>query len=370
MLIFLLACARHTPVETPALVAAAAPITVLPLPAGNPVVLALRAGSAFDPPGREGLAWVAAHAVADPLGVTVEVGPELVLFTIPAEKVGAFAAAIGVAPGAEAVAGARVAAGVALDTLDCRALAERAWDAWMYTGHPYGHAPEGRRGVLETLTAVEVANFQEVRYTRSAAVLGVPEGTTVDPSLFSGLRTTLSASPTPSVTLDPPSARVLVVTAPDQRCAAVGQPGEIDAALVAELGGSVVDEARRQPRRLAWLPVPPDRDLAAFAGALLGPGWIEPWRTSRAIVEPVRSPLEPLVTALQGRHPWPSLDHVVPALGKAAPVGVPTTVSLESLLDPSLSHLVLVLPPDAVPPIESFGVPVVQPVVTVQELLR
>ena len=76
-----------------------------------------------------------------------------------------------------------------------------------------------------------------------------------------------------------------------------------------------------------------------------------------------------LADTLLDRHPWPSLDHPVLASG-ALPSSAPEAVTPETMLDPARSHVVLVLPPDAVPALESFSTAVVQPVVPAQELFR
>ncbi len=381
--VLLAACAYHPPVETPALVAAAGPVRAVPLPAGEPLRLALRAGSAHDPPGREGLAWVTAHAVAAAAGATFEVGPEVVVFSVAPDRAAALAAALAASPTTERVAAAREAAAAALAGLDCAALAERAWDAWMYAGHPYGHAPEGRLSVLPTLSVAEVTGFQEVRYVRSVAVLGVPSGSSVDAGAFTTLPPRLSQSPVPAATLPPPPERALVVHAEGRRCVVAGHPAPPDAAdamaAAAFSPGDVVGGARRQPRRLARLPIPPEREPEAVLGEVLGGGWFPLWQASRVLApEATIPPARALADALLALHPWPSLAHPLPTTNPGGAADVVTAspradvpdASLAAWLTPAEVHAVVVLPPDAPRDLESLGVPVVQRAVTFQELFR
>ncbi len=386
MVLLLAACAFRPPAVTPALVAAEGPVRTLSLPAGDPVRVALRAGSAHDPPGREGLAWVTAYAVAQAAGATVEVGPEVVVYTTSVEGLPALASALAAPPTAEQVADARASAVLALSKLDCRALAERAWDTWIYTGHPYGHAPEGRLSVLPTLTEQEVAAFQEVRYVRSVAVVGVPEGAALDLSLLESLPPRLSISPVPSARLPLPDARVLVVTAEGQRCLVAGHPADPDApssggveALLEGPDGPVAS-LRRQPRRLVALDLAPEVDVAARVADVLGGGWVPSWQAGRVLAPEATIPAaRTLGDHLLASHPWPSLAHPVGgATGAAADVATPPVPSPEAPLDallaswltPAEIRAVVVLPPGEPTPLESLSTSGVQGAVPAKELLR
>jgi hypothetical protein len=385
MWFLLAACAFRPPAETPALVAAEGPVQTLPLPAGEPVRVALRAGSAHDPPGREGLAWVTAHAIAASAGATVEVGPEVIVFSLSAESVPALALALAAPPSPERIAAARLDAAQALADLDCRALAERAWDTWIYTGHPYGHAPEGRLSVLPTLTAQEVAAFQEVRYVRSVAIVGIPAGAPVDPAVFASLPPRLSVSPVPSVRLPLPAAKVLVVTAEGKRCLVAGHPtpaGAIAAPTVDSLlAGPDASAAarRRQPRRLVSLPLPPGFDIAPRVTQVLDGAWLPLWQATRVFAPEATVPAaNALGDELLAMHPWPSLAR--PLVGStgttasdvttgAAPTE-PVDALLAAWLTPSETRAVVVLPADEPPVLESLGALGVQAALPAQELFQ
>lgn len=378
ILLLALGCAWHPPRETPALVAAEGPVEVVRTPAGEPLRVALRAGSAHDPSGREGLAWVTAHAVAAEAGARVEVGPEIVVFTVSPERAGALAEALATAPSEARVAEARVAAAAALEALDCAAVAERAWDAWVYAGHPYGHAPEGRLSVLPTLTAAEVAGFLGERYVRSVAVLGVPAGDPVDAAAFERLPPRLSRSPTPARSIAP-EGRVLVVRAPDRRCLVAGHPGEADAAdalaAAAFAPGDVVGAARREPRRVVRLPIPPDRAPEGLVAEVLTGGWLPMWQASRALAPEATIPAaRPLADVLLARHPYPSLARPAGAPPTVADVRTPAPADLEARLGawltPDEVRVVVVLPEGASADFESRRAADVQLVATFPELFR
>ncbi|MDP2312331.1 MAG: hypothetical protein Q8P41_05455 [Pseudomonadota bacterium] len=392
MLFLFVACAVHPPVETPALVLAAGPVRTVPLPAGERVRVALRAGSAHDPPGREGLAWVTAHAIAAAAGAEVEVGAEIVVYAAPLESVPALALALAAPPSAERVAAAREAAVQTLDGLDCRALAERVWDSWIYAGHPYGHAPEGRRSVLPTLTATEVAAFQEVRYVRSVAVVGVPTGARVDAAAFDTLPPRMSVSPVPSVRLPLPDARVLVVTAPDRRCLVAGHPtdapsGDLraaDALFRAPSDGrdTSVVAPRRQGRHLVTLPLPPHLGVDDRVTEVLDGAWLPLWEASRAFAPEVAPwPADALAEELLSMHPWPSLAHPISSRTGAPAADLSTAsassaspasvdAALAGWLTPSDTRVVVVLPPDDPSAFESLAAAGVQAAMPAQELLR
>jgi len=379
------ACAYRPPLETPALVAAAGPVRTVALPADEPLRVALRAGSAHDPPGREGLAWVTARAVADAAGATVEVGPDVVVFTAPADRAAALADALVAPPSLERVLAARESAMAALGSLDCAGIAERAWDTWIYAGHPYGHAPEGRLSVLPTLTVAEVGGFQGARYVRSVAVVGVPAGASVPLSAFDVLPPRLSTSPVPSVRLPLPPERVLIVHADDRRCVVAGHPAAVDVAdarLAAALApGDVVASARREPRRLARLPLAPERDPGAVVAEVLGGGWLPLWQASRVLApEATIPPARALADALLALDPYPSLARPIRPASQTADVATAPPVSAqgELALDAALTgwltaadvRAVVVIPADAPLDLESFGAPAVQSAVPFLELLR
>ncbi len=331
------------------MVAAEGPVqTVLGARPTDRVRVGLRAGSAHDPPGREGLAWVTAHAVAASVGadIGIDIGPEIVLFDVPTADAERLAAALVAPPSPEAVAGARTAALAALDRLDCRQLAERAWDAWIYAGHPYGHAPEGRRSVVPTLTAAEVAGFQAVRYVRSAAAVGLPAGVALPPG-FDGLPARLSASPVPALRLPLPAARTFTLVAEGEGCEVAGAPasgGEGGGAAQAPRGAF---DARREGRRLE--------------GSGSGVDSVVPAPVASAPVTsaPVTSEADAIFLALLQRDPWPSRS--------SSPR--PPALSAALIPDADSVRTVRVLPPAEAAASQASQSPA-SPSLTVEELLR
>ena len=165
------------------------------------IQVAVRAGSAHDPVGREGLASLTALALREggagerspdeveqalyALGTDVEVvvDRELVTYRTRAlvEDLDVIAGLLGdmlLAPVFDEAAVERIR-GEAADRLD-RALVARdeqlgheVFDTWIFEGHPYGHPADGRAGVVETLELAEVRQFRAARYVRPAIHLGV-----------------------------------------------------------------------------------------------------------------------------------------------------------------------------------------------------
>jgi hypothetical protein len=344
MLLFL-ACAYHPPAETPALLAAAEPIVTIEQ--ANTQV-AIRAGSAYDPPGREGLAWVTAHAVAAAAGATVEVGPEIVVFstTDPAK----LAVSLAAPPTAEQVHTSAAAAAESLAASDCATLASAAWDAWVYVGHPYGHAPMGRRSVLTTLTTAEVAGFQQLRYVRSVAALGAPD--TTHRAAFDALPPRLSRSPTPATIPPLPEQQVLIVRAEGQRCLLVGHP----VSGGPEKASGKLHEARLDARHAAYIPLPEERDAAAVTTDALGGGWLPLWSQGPHSATPEQA--APLLDHLLGLPAYPSL--AMP-LRESDPTAA-------GWLDPARQRAVVVLDPSV--PFESSSFSIVQTAITPAELFQ
>ena len=141
----LAACAPYRPPpEPPPLGVARQPVRVLRADAAPPAVaVVVRAGSAYDPPSREGLAFVLAEAIASRAGVAVEVGPEVVIFRAAPGQAAPLAAALAAPISAEALAAGVAAAQARLAATDCAAAAESVVPAWAFAGHPYGHATAG-----------------------------------------------------------------------------------------------------------------------------------------------------------------------------------------------------------------------------------
>lgn len=193
----------------------AAPPAAVAIPADNATTLAVqltvRAGSAYDPPGQEGLATLTARAVlhgGDPslserlhaLGSEpgqLEVNAELVRFTttVPAENFARFVPLY-----AELFTMSQPSPEL-LERLQEQAmspalrfggaLAAHALDLWINQGHPYGHAARGRPSAVSTLTEQDVHRFYASRYVRSAVAVGV----TGDPAHARALSDALGALP-------------------------------------------------------------------------------------------------------------------------------------------------------------------------------
>lgn len=261
------------PARVPALVVARAPLRTLQSAQASPgtLVLLVRAGSAYDPPGREGLSFALAHGLAVRAGVEAEVGSELVRFTIPEGRAPALAAAL-----VEAVEEAVVRAGVesAAPGRSCRAIARDAARAWGLAGHPYGHRPEGRASVLPTLSPGEAQGFRQLRYVRDAAVLLVGPGADARP-LLDVLPPALSRSVTPAVAVAARPAGSVGAAAVPEGCAAWvlptpprwGPVEEASLAVAARIVGDPTPDPRVDP---VWvLSELPDADTlrAGFAWA-------------------------------------------------------------------------------------------------------
>jgi zinc protease len=161
----------------------------------------VRAGSAHDPVGQEGIAYLTAQLLRQggaggrspeaveealvALGAEIEVivDREMVAFrtTCMAEDAQAVAALLGdmlVAPGLDADVFERIGSessawlerGIVQND---EALGDAVMDAWLYEGHRYGHPTRGRQGVVDVLTIDDVSAFMAKRYIRPSVVLGV-----------------------------------------------------------------------------------------------------------------------------------------------------------------------------------------------------
>ncbi|NOY25798.1 MAG: insulinase family protein, partial [Oligoflexia bacterium] len=242
-LITLLACWARAPGPVPLAQAEAPLMTFEERVPSNAVdlVLAVRAGSAHDPVGQEGLAWLTAHAVAragGPIGAAlydlgahlqVDVGPELVIFhlrcrvadAVPcAQLLGQALTEPDLSAAALDVVRAQVDARLSERSFsDPGRLARQVFDWWTYEGHPYGHDPLGRAGVISTLSSVDLVRFFEDRYLRSAAALGIageptPEAVVDVQAALTGLPPRLYTRVTPRRLPEVDGRSLLVVTAP------------------------------------------------------------------------------------------------------------------------------------------------------------
>jgi zinc protease len=195
-LLLVQACVLHVPRGTvPVEQARALPRVVTQLDPAAPrlyLEASVRAGSAFDPIGKEGLAALTARAMVEGVREAVDgtggeiglvVGKELVSFRLACvrEQAGPCLELFGdllTAPDFEpAVVGElteraawRTGGGAAEDEA---ALADAVLDRVLFQGHPYGHPVDGLLGVVGLLGVDEVREFYQGHYLRQQTVLGV-----------------------------------------------------------------------------------------------------------------------------------------------------------------------------------------------------
>ncbi len=249
----LVACAPYRPPpEPPRLVVARAPVRVFAEAAAPAQLTVLvRAGTAYDPVGREGTAFVYAHGVAALAGVSVEVGPELVAFVAPPGAEASLAKALGASVSPDILGAGRMEAAVAYRGHGCRSLARRLVEVAAWAGTPYGHAAAGRDGVPDTLSVGELEGFRSLRYVRDAVVV-IADGA-VDATAFATLfPPVMSRTVTPAIRARE-SRPSLVVGAPVSEACTAFSPQRLD-------GWSPTDEAAYLvARELAGLAPSPAR---------------------------------------------------------------------------------------------------------------
>ncbi len=193
------------PPEPPPLEVARSPVRVVRVPEApeRRLSLVVRAGSAYDPASREGLAFLVAHAVASRVGAsaTLDVGPELVQLVVSPADAPRLLAALAAPLDSEALAFARARALAQLRPADCLSWAATIGPAWLFAGHPYGHPAPGRLSTIPTITLAEAQAFRDARWVRDAVVIAVDGA--VDPAELPAFDAVfapaLSRSPTPAV---------------------------------------------------------------------------------------------------------------------------------------------------------------------------
>lgn len=197
----LVACRPYVPPPvTPPLQVAQAPLRQARVAGENAgVSLVVRAGSAYDPPGREGLAFALAQVAALRLGATVEVEVERVVFQLPPQLPADPVAALLAPVTAHELEYAQALAMGRLRSSDCDAVARDAGLSWLFAGHPYGHGPAGRLSTVPTLRAAELTSFYAARYVRDAVVVAITGEQTAIPALDGAFAPRLSRSPVPAV---------------------------------------------------------------------------------------------------------------------------------------------------------------------------
>ena len=226
---------------------ATGPVQLVHQPAAGELVhleILVRAGSAHDPIGSEGLAHLTAHLLREGgagkhsatavqralhrmgTDIDVVVDREMVAFRATcvsedAAEVAKLMAKMLTAPKLDPSVLTRLRT-EAMTTLKSgipqndEALGDALLDARLYAGHGYGHPVQGRTGVLETVDVAQVRRFLLERYVRPAVVLGVSGAATDD--VVSSLRDSLSTLPaqmyrdvTPRAAPVPRGRRVLIV---------------------------------------------------------------------------------------------------------------------------------------------------------------
>ncbi|GDX79469.1 hypothetical protein LBMAG42_12800 [Deltaproteobacteria bacterium] len=250
------------PPATPPLIEARGAVRVVREPSAPARVhVVLRAGSAYDPPSREGLAYVVATAVASASGAALSVGPELVQLSVAPEGVSALAAALAAPLTAEAFAAGKADAAARFGVNECAAVASALGDAWILAGHPYGHAVFGRSSVIPTLSLAEGESFRLQRYARDAAVIAV-DGEVNVTSLLGLFTPSLSSSVTPAVRSKVAMEDLVVVAPVTASCSVVGPrrpeawsaADQAAASVAAELVGAPPPPARVDPFVTLTLP--------------------------------------------------------------------------------------------------------------------
>lgn len=205
MLVALAGCGPKIDRGTAAADTAAAPVRLVTLPdASSPNVYfqaIVAAGSAWDPIGQEGVAYVAARSMIEagaddrsgaalkdtlyPTGNDIHavVDVEWVSFRLTCHRdhaalcLDVFADVL-TAPRFEAADVARVRDEALYDVSqgllsNDEALGDVALDVVMYEGHPYGHPVEGRAGVLPVIGADQARAYWQSRYVREAVIGGL-----------------------------------------------------------------------------------------------------------------------------------------------------------------------------------------------------
>ncbi|MEW5702947.1 MAG: hypothetical protein AB1792_12060 [Candidatus Zixiibacteriota bacterium] len=164
------------------------PVVVVPDPATDTIWVRLifGAGSAFDPPGKEGLAHFTASAlIADsscPSGIRVLVDRDVAVFDgqCPAAAWPEYSQRLVELlshPRLESLDAQRLIERqlAALDSVrsDDLALSQAALQYYLYRHHPYGHPPEGFDSTIRTLTVADARRFWRKHYTKGNYVLGL-----------------------------------------------------------------------------------------------------------------------------------------------------------------------------------------------------
>ena len=203
-MLLLMSCVwQAAPGDVPARIAEG-PVSVVGQTVEGPLAwvnLTVRAGSAHDPIGQEGLAWLTARALREggagdrtaeqveaelfALGTDIDVivDREQVSFRAKClvEDLEAVSDLLGdmvlepvLAPEVVGRLKESAADWLTRGVIDSdERLGMAVLDDWLFAGHPYGHPTRGRSGVIELLTAEDISTFLADRYVRAAMVLGL-----------------------------------------------------------------------------------------------------------------------------------------------------------------------------------------------------
>ncbi|MEM6925426.1 MAG: hypothetical protein AAF602_00755 [Myxococcota bacterium] len=207
MLVWFVACGPKIDVGPVPVERWAAPVTVVTeaAPADDEIRLSamVRAGSGFDPIGREGLAWLVAHTLADDDLETV-VDTEWVTFTSACP-----------APEAPRCIDRFVGALTTFDPLGWEEHREQALaqpstaldilHQVLFEGHRTGHPRPGWPSVVPSLTPDEGQRFHATHYRRSTVLAGVVGSEAVASTLREALAAVPGGAPADDAWMRPPS---------------------------------------------------------------------------------------------------------------------------------------------------------------------
>ena len=229
------------------------------------LVLALRCGSALDPPGKEGLARLTTRMLrrgcegmnAEQIDFRIDVlGAEMAVDTSPstvaihaqviARNVDAFIdllAKLLATPTFPEDELARLRRETAAEIVEARdndrAVAQKAMQRTLFAGHPYGRSPGGKTGSVEHVTRDDVLGFYKKHLVQANVVIGIAGDVTAAraPELARRLIASLpKGAPTADDVPEPsmkPGKRLVVVDKPERTQTQI---------LVGTLGSSPHDE--------------------------------------------------------------------------------------------------------------------------------
>lgn len=289
-------CRPVIPPGPAAAVLAAEPVTIdiAERSAGDNAVIDVyvRAGSATDPIGSEGLASLVAHTIQAQAqddtqwpgaALSIDIGTELVRYRARCDESVAVLCASRLASAIAAPdwtylgpvrseVTAQLQGDVANDD-----LAARIAIGHLYYAHPYGHAAVGRERVVATVNAIQATAFHDTHYTRGSTRVGVQATATTAASVRGALSAPLSTLPT-HLPADAPLQALLASITPQ--------------AWVVETRTAPASGAVAAP--LSVHPGEPDFLLVWVGVEALFPGSlpIEGWQLNRAPHVLVRAPMD------------------------------------------------------------------------------